>query len=108
QTAAQWRALSGRERRLVGVAAIALALGGLWLLGVEPALRQVVRWEAEIPKLRSQAQALEQVLAEVPPAPAVPSASDSGNAVADVRAGLEAAGLPAEVQAVASPDGQAT
>ena len=106
QAAAQWRALSARERRLVGAGTLALFAAALWLLGIEPALRQITRWQAEIPRLQSQAQAIEDVLRDVPQAassPAGPGAQAQGGEqpAAAVRASLAAANLQAHVQAQA-------
>ncbi|KTC13944.1 general secretion pathway protein GspM [Pseudomonas marginalis ICMP 9505] len=65
-----WRGLSLREKRLVS--GTALLLGGLliWFALVQPPLKKIEYWQAETPKLRAQAQALEQLLRDVPLAPA--------------------------------------
>ena len=107
QAAAQWRALSARERRLVSAGAVALFVAGLWLLGIEPALREITRWQADIPRLQSQARAVEDVLRDVPSAASGRPDSAASNAAADpvaaLHAELEAAGLRAhaKVQVVA-------
>ncbi|WP_144631027.1 type II secretion system protein GspM [Bordetella genomosp. 13] len=68
-----WAGMAVRERRLVVLCA-AVVIGALcWLAAIEPALKSIERWRAELPRLRSQSAAVEAVLGEVPaprPAPA--------------------------------------
>lgn len=60
----RWRALSDRERVQV-VAMLVLVVGAaVWLLVAKPALASIRHWQEELPKLRSQAATLQEVLAE--------------------------------------------
>jgi general secretion pathway protein M len=71
--AAFWQQRSARERRVLGIGVVVLALALLWLLGVEPALDGRERWRKDLPQLRADAaevQALSQQLASAPPRPA--------------------------------------
>lgn len=64
QARVAWRGLSLREQRLLGASmtlVLGLAVGLLW---VQPALQTIDHWQAETPKLRSQAQALDALLQE--------------------------------------------
>lgn len=64
QARVAWRGLSLREQRLLGASMtllLGLAVGLLW---VQPALQTIDHWQAETPKLRSQAQALDALLQE--------------------------------------------
>ncbi|NMG64157.1 hypothetical protein GPA19_04235 [Azoarcus indigens] len=86
-----WQALASRERMQLTLGLAALALGLGWLLGIRPALASLSYWEAELPKLRSQAQALEMVLDG---AGAVAASTETGLALADrVGATLDRAGF---------------
>lgn len=82
-----WHGLSLRERRAVGLGALLLASTLWWLVLVQPALSRIAHWEVETPKLRSQAQALDGLLAQ---APALPSPQQQEPAL---RQSLDAAGL---------------
>ncbi|MEI2418133.1 type II secretion system protein GspM [Orrella sp. JC864] len=92
RAAAQWRTLSARERRLCAAAAAVLGAGTVWLFWAEPALRQISRWQAEIPRLQSQAAALEEVLRDVAP-PSAGTASGHGDLGQALRQSLAQAGL---------------
>jgi general secretion pathway protein M len=86
-----WHGLSPRERLQVG-AMVAVVLAALcWLAFTKPALDTLAHWDEALPKLRSQAVALKEVLADTN-ANAVPGDSSLGPAER-VRASLEAAGL---------------
>ncbi|NMG35321.1 type II secretion system protein M [Azoarcus sp. TTM-91] len=86
-----WQALVPRERMQLTLGLAALALALLWLLGVRPALASLSYWEAELPKLRSQAQALETVLNG---AGAAAAPTEKGLALADrLGAALDHAGF---------------
>lgn len=60
----RWQALAPRERRVVALAAALLCTFLGWQLLIAPALARIDYWAAETPKLRSQAQALETLLAQ--------------------------------------------
>ncbi|MGE7955206.1 type II secretion system protein GspM [Pseudomonas sp. NPDC089530] len=57
-----WNGLALREKRLLGGASVLLGGVLVWLLLIEPALKKIDYWQAETPKLRSQAEALEVLL----------------------------------------------
>jgi general secretion pathway protein M len=61
---AWWRGLAGRERRLVGLAAAALLLYGLWAAAVAPAWRTLSRAPAELDALDAQLQTMQRQAAE--------------------------------------------
>lgn len=60
-----WQRLAPRERRLVSVGGIVLALVLVWLMLFEPAWNTVQRWRAALPELNAQAAQLDTILAEV-------------------------------------------
>ncbi|WP_194791603.1 type II secretion system protein GspM [Pseudomonas sp. UFMG81] len=99
QGQAAWRALAGRERRALGLVTAVLASTLLWLAFIEPPLARIAQWQAETPKLRSQARALDELLAQVPRA-----AAPEHNAAA-LRRSLEQAGLQAHGQLQEAADG---
>lgn len=61
---AWWRALPGRERRLLLLAATVLVLGLLWLLTVQPALRTLRSAPAELDAADAQLQAMQRLAGE--------------------------------------------
>ena len=61
---AWWSALGQRERRLLGGAALLLALALLWMLTLQPALRTLARAPSEIDKLDAQWQSMQALAAE--------------------------------------------
>lgn len=61
---ARWRALAPRERRLVALATVTVALGLIWSLAIEPAWRGRQRLSSEIPALRAQVAQIEALAAE--------------------------------------------
>lgn len=67
---AAWKRFSLREKRLLSLAALALLGLLLWTLLIEPPLKKIAYWQAETPKLRAQAAALEALLQGVSVAPA--------------------------------------
>jgi len=91
QVQGRWRGLSPRERlQIVGMIAI-VAAALVWLVLVKPAIETLGHWDSELPKLRSQAAALKDVLADAGPV-AAPGDSSLGP-VERVRDNLDAAGL---------------
>jgi general secretion pathway protein M len=87
-----WQGLAVREQAAVALAA--LVLGGclVWLAMIQPPLKTIAYWQAETPKLRSQAEALEVLLRDVAgPAPGQPLE-------AALRQSLDASGLSQHYQ----------
>ncbi|MGJ7542501.1 type II secretion system protein GspM [Variovorax sp. LT1R16] len=90
QGQARWRGLSRRERQQVIAMAVVVAVAAVWLLLAKPALDTLQHWSNELPRLRSQAAALKEVLADVDsPTAALGDASVEQR----LRASLDAAGL---------------
>ncbi|WP_210015465.1 type II secretion system protein GspM, partial [Pseudomonas palmensis] len=87
-----WHGLSARERRAVALTALLLGTTLWWLVLVQPALARIAHWEAETPRLRSQAQTLDGLLAH---APSLPGAAQQAPAL---RQSLEHAGLGGHYQ----------
>lgn len=87
-----WQGLALREKRMV--VGMALVLTGLltWLLLIQPPLKKIDYWQAETPKLRSQAEALEVLLREVARPPSAQGLEQA------LRQSLEAGGLAGHYQ----------
>ena len=60
----RWQALAARERRAVALGGGLLGVLFCWQVLVQPALARIDHWQAETPKLRGQAQALDALLGE--------------------------------------------
>lgn len=88
-----WNALALREKRLLGGGGAVLAGLLVWLLLIEPPLQQIDYWQAETPKLRTQAATL-QVLLQGASA-GVRAGQDREGAL---RQALDAAGLEGRYQ----------
>ncbi|MEC5319223.1 type II secretion system protein GspM [Brenneria populi subsp. brevivirga] len=87
----EWRRLSRRERRQIALMGAVLAVAAVWLLLVKPALDTLAYWHGELPRLRSQAAALQEILADVGVGAQTPSASLPP--VERLRTSLDEAGL---------------
>lgn len=59
---------------MLRLAALVLPPLLLWFALVDPALQRIDHWQAELPRLRAQAQTLETVLAEAGVGQALPPA----------------------------------
>ncbi|PUA43011.1 general secretion pathway protein GspM [Pseudomonas protegens] len=64
QARGHWQALALREKRLLSATALGVLGLLLWWLLIQPPLKKIDYWQAETPKLRSQAEALEVLLHE--------------------------------------------
>jgi general secretion pathway protein M len=64
QAAQHWRQLSPRERRLLRILAVAVVAAALYVVAWRPAWRDVVRWQDELPQLRTQAAAVDALVRE--------------------------------------------
>lgn len=62
---ARWHGLSVRERLQLKLLALVVVAALLWLLCTRPALHSLRYWGDELPRLRAQSAALQEVLAEV-------------------------------------------
>ncbi|MGA9704118.1 type II secretion system protein GspM [Pseudomonas sp.] len=85
-----WRGLALREKRLLIGAGLVLASLLTWWVLVQPALKKIDYWQAETPKLRAQAAALQVLLQDV----AAPRQGDE----AALRQALDGAGLQGHYQ----------
>lgn len=65
QAVNRWHGLGPRERKQVLLMLGVLVAAVLWLLFTKPALDSLRYWDDEMPRLRSQAAALQDVLADV-------------------------------------------
>ncbi|CAN7494157.1 type II secretion system protein GspM [Pseudomonas solani] len=95
QARQRWQRLGPRDRRILRLAALVLPPMLLWFALIDPSLARIEHWQAELPRLRAQAQTLEAVLAEVQgPAALAPGASLE----ALLRQGLDDNGLAGHYQ----------
>ncbi|RMS59356.1 hypothetical protein ALP65_03557 [Pseudomonas aeruginosa] len=62
---AYWRQLAPRERKILAGGGLALCLALTWQVFVDPPLARIEHWQAELPRLRAQAAAVDGVLREV-------------------------------------------
>jgi len=60
-----WRGLARREQRLLLGTALVFGSWLVWLVLIQPPLKKIDFWQAEAPKLRTQAETLEVLLREV-------------------------------------------
>ncbi|OZI71893.1 type II secretion system protein GspM [Bordetella genomosp. 12] len=96
-------ALSTRDRRLLQAMAVTLGATALWLLGVEPALNQVMRLHAELPQLRVQAAAIDDLAAQAASLARQAPARATLPAQAELQHSLSQAGLSPD-RWILSPD----
>ena len=72
-----WNGLALREKRMLSGVGVLLAGLLTWLILIQPALKKIDYWQAETPKLRAQAEALQVLLqgvaAEFAPPPNGPT-----------------------------------
>lgn len=85
-----WSGLAPREKHLLIGAGLVLASLLTWWMLVQPALKKIDYWQAETPKLRAQAAALQVLLQDV----AAPRQGDE----AALRQALDSAGLQGHYQ----------
>lgn len=91
-----WRALPGRERRLVLIAAGVLGLALLWWLALQPALRTLRAAPAEIEAAEAQLRAMQGLAAEAAQLRSTPPVN-SEQAAAALRAATERLGEQAKI-----------
>lgn len=92
-----WNGLALREKRMLSGVGVLLAGLLTWLILVQPALKKIDYWQAETPKLRAQAEALQVLLQGV----AAPRQADE----ATLRQALDSAGLQGHYQLQAQAPG---
>ncbi|KPW21329.1 type II secretion system protein GspM [Pseudomonas cannabina] len=97
-----WRDLSRRERRVTGGGVLLLSGLLVWWLLIQPPLNRIAYWSAEIPRLRSQNEALDSVLQQVSTPPLRADDQDEEQAL---RRSLEARGLLQHCRIEASTQG---
>lgn len=64
QASLRWRGLSSRERKQVWLMLAVVLTAVVWLLFTKPALDTLRYWNDEMPRLRSQAAALREILGD--------------------------------------------
>jgi general secretion pathway protein M len=87
-----WRGLALREKRMLMGAGLVLAGLLIGVLLIQPPLKKIDYWQAETPKLRSQAEALQVLLQGVATAPR------SGDLETALHQSLDNAGLQGRYQ----------
>lgn len=92
-----WNGLALREKRMLVGVGLLLASLLTWLVLVQPALKKIDYWQAETPKLRAQAAALQVLLQDV----AAPRPADE----TALRQALDGAGLQGHYQLQALDSG---
>lgn len=92
-----WSALALREKRMLSGAGLILGALLTWLVLVQPALKKIDYWQAETPKLRAQAEALQVLLQGI----AAPRPADESA----LRQALDSAGLQGHYQLQAQAPG---
>ncbi|KMT52265.1 type II secretion system protein GspM [Pseudomonas fildesensis] len=92
-----WSGLALREKRMLTGAGLVLASLLTWLVLIQPPLKKIAYWQAETPKLRAQADALQGLLQGV----AAPRLADE----AALRQTLDGAGLQGRYQVQALEPG---
>lgn len=92
-----WNGLALREKRMLSGVGVLLAGLLTWLILIQPALKKIDYWQAETPKLRAQAEALQVLLQGV----AAPRQADE----AALRQALDSAGLQGHYQLQAQAPG---
>ncbi|MEH6499580.1 MAG: type II secretion system protein GspM [Pseudoalteromonas distincta] len=87
----RWQALSAKERKQILAMVVVVGFAIIWLSLVKPALDTLAHWEEELPRLRTQANTLQMVLAEV----GAPAMADSATQTPaeQLRASLNHAGF---------------
>lgn len=90
----RWQAMAGRERRLVGVAALVVAIALVYLVLIEPAWLARQRLARELPALRAQLARVDSLADEASRLAGVPVSANTPQALrARLEASIEAAGL---------------
>ena len=64
QSAAWWAVRTPRERRMLTVGALFLALTLLWTLGLKPAIDSIARSQQQLPRLRADAAQIDTLVLE--------------------------------------------
>ena len=78
----RWRSLATREQRLLGLAAVVIVLGLLWVIAVQPAWRTISRAPAELDRLEAELQTMQRLAAEAQQLRAAPQVTPEQAAAA--------------------------
>ena len=92
----RWKALTPRDRRLLGVAVLLAGLTLLWLLAIAPAWRVVREAPAHLDQLDAQLLTMQRLAAEARALRAAPPVS-AGQSQAALKAATEALGSAARL-----------
>lgn len=95
--AAWWRALAEKERRLIVLAGVVLAVGAVWMWAVQPALRTLARAPAQLDALELQFQTMQGLAAEAQQLRAMPPVAPD-QAAAALKAATERLGDRGKLQ----------
>lgn len=102
QATGYWQSLALKEKRLLLGGGLLLLSLLIWLVLIQPALKSIDHWQAELPRLRSQASAVQALLKNVQ-APTSLAASELEQAL---RHSLDATALAGHYQ-LQAPQGPA-
>lgn len=94
---AWWRALAEKERRLIVLAGVVLAVGAVWMWAVQPALRTLTRTPAQLDALELQFQTMQGLAAEAQQLRAMPPVAPD-QAAAALKAATERLGDRGKLQ----------
>lgn len=92
QVRSAWKGLAPRERHAVAGTGLLLVALFVWMGLVQPPLKAIDYWQSETPKLRSQAQALADLL------PPLNSADDRQSLPQRLQQSLDSSGLQGSVK----------
>jgi len=65
QATTYWQGLALKEKRLLLGCGLVLFSALTWMVMIQPALKSIDHWQAELPRLRSQAETLQALLKDV-------------------------------------------
>lgn len=102
QATTYWQSLSLKEKRLLSGGGVLLLCTLSWLAPIQPALKSIDHWQAELPRLRSQAAAVQALLKDVQ----APTAIAGNQLEQALRQSLEATALAGHYQ-LQAPQGPA-
>ncbi|CAM3358349.1 General secretion pathway protein GspM [Bordetella sputigena] len=105
--ASYWTRLSTRERRLVRALAGVIVAALLFTIALRPALRDIAQWQDELPRLRTQAAAIDALVQEAQALKREQGKRIAANDMEDaLRASLARGGLGGTLQVDRLEDGK--